>query len=220
MASPSDFHHYQALTLAETDPLPHLALVILDDCTEASEFTVRSERSELQEKIDKLHQVILGNKDAIVHSIKQKLLSMIKEDPCLQREIQTLFEKSKEVDLDTFLERMHSHFILEFNHFDRDFEEFELVDPYPNLREILEQYYQVNNLSSFKQLEEKIDLEAITRDINSGGSSTLYYIGKGIWLSGKVLYQLFRILSFTANLITYTPSSIRIVAIASRLIIG
>lgn len=215
LCRPPSSYMFDLTQVEMADPLPHLALdIISEDDTAPSEYSLAlTANSSLELKLAKVCEVLNHNRDAIVSNLGKKVAKIIECNPQLQTELKEVFPSLREVETEDFLKKLHNHFIFDFeNEFN-----FELVG-YPELTQALKDYAILDNFPSaeLKHLSQKIDLAAIAKDINGGGSSTLHYIGKGIWISGKILYHILR---FSFTLLSFTPIVSRVVIVAGRLLL-
>lgn len=176
--------------------------------------------------------LIYRHRDAIIRNIVIEVQALLDQDPELKKALAKRLSSKKPPNIE-FLNSValtisRINISERYNIDTEDAKEFVVVDPYKNLRVLLMDFsFLANQPSTLASLEEKVDLESILADLEQGGTSNLYYIGHGIWVTGRVLfeitYQLLRLtaitLRVTGNVLNNTMTR-NILTLAIRILQG
>ena len=163
--------------------------------------------------------LINRHQDAILQDIINQIRTLLSQDPCLREEVAAIL-RGRPPTTGSLLNGLSQTLSRPVQQ-DADSESFVLVDPHRNLRVLLHDF---QILASSQQvlpaLEDKIDLDAILKDLNSGGTSTLYYIGHGIWVTGAAIFQVtYQVLRLTGTALN-NPLTRAILMVAIRVLTG
>jgi hypothetical protein len=187
-------------------------------------ITVEEENCRLRAALAAQGALLQRHQDAILKDIIDQIGDLLKKHPDLRKEIKAALQ-GKEPTKGSLLNSVNT--VLSKPVEKDDCGDWVVVDPRRDLTHLLNDFKFLAHLPTLMPaLEEKIDLDGILCDMQKGGTSTLFYLGHGIWVTGTYLYKtlsvLFRVTRITIStisLVVYNPV-IRATIIASGQILS